>query len=112
MRTASEFGDTGIQTWTSVDVAAMNMASKPVCFSWANGTDGGLGQGFLRRKAEVLNLNCLMKLSRNSQFRKLSENASRAGRRLIIEVHDQNPVTTIGIMADALEPAKIKNCLL
>lgn len=100
-RMVSGLGSTGIQTWTSVDVAAMNMSSKPVSFSWANGADCGLSEGFLREKAGALNLNRLMDLSLNSRFRELSENASRAGHRLIIEVHDQNPVITIEMVANA-----------
>jgi len=90
-----EFGGTGIQTWTTVDMAAVDMGSKSLSL-YSTSTGRVVKGGVVTKWAGTIKLDYVQDVSRRSRrFRKMARNASRLGTRLVIEIHDRNPVKTI-----------------
>jgi hypothetical protein len=90
----SEFGGTGIQTWTTVDISAVDMRSKSISV-YSTSTSRALN-GVATKWADTVELDYVRDVSRRSRrFRNLARDASRSGKRLVIEIHDRNPVKII-----------------
>lgn len=98
----TEFSGTGIQTWTSVDISAVDMASKSVRFSYFGGTDQ-ISKDLKEEECRAASLGPFIGTPLKSRrFRALARNAARSGKRLVIEIHDQNPVKTISSQSTAM----------
>lgn len=87
-------GSKGSQVWTSVDHAAINMASK-VCCPYVRGLEQIEVDASVEGSHAPL-LDYVLDIRRKSRrFRALARSASQSGKRLVVEIHDRNPVKTI-----------------
>jgi hypothetical protein len=95
-----KFSGTGIQTWTTADSAAVDMKSKAVRLSYSSSPKDVPGD--LLAGSGARQLDYVRDVSQRSRrFRTLARDASRLGKRLVIEIHDRNPVKTIATQATA-----------
>jgi hypothetical protein len=96
--------DFGIQIWTSVDSSAVEMESKLFrCLSSSESEE--IDPELQNSASDGLELAYVPGISKSfRRFQGLVRNAAQSGRRIVVEIHDRNPVKTIAIQSTAKAP--------